>query len=141
MSRTTILNLLFVLAVAASPACRREKPAPDPVPPHETFRLASQSLGEERVINVHVPGAYAANPDSAFTVLYMPDGGINEDFPHIVNTLDALTQAGEVAPLIVVGIENTQRRRDMTGPTEVESDRKIAPVVGGRPLHHGDVLP
>lgn len=131
MSRTTILNLLFVLAVAASPACRREKPAPDPVPPHETFRLASQSLGEERVINVHVPGAYAANPDSAFTVLYMPDGGINEDFPHIVNTLDALTQAGEVAPLIVVGIENTQRRRDMTGPTEVESDRKIAPVVGG----------
>src|SRR5262249_11849819 len=33
-------------------------------------------------------------------------------------------------PFILVGIENTQRRRDMTGPTEVASDRKIAPRVG-----------
>jgi predicted alpha/beta superfamily hydrolase len=30
-----------------------------------------------------------------------------------------------------VGIENTQRRRDMTGPTENEADKKIAPQVGG----------
>jgi predicted alpha/beta superfamily hydrolase len=33
--------------------------------------------------------------------------------------------------VIVVGIENTERRRDMTGPTEVAEDRKIAPHVGG----------
>jgi predicted alpha/beta superfamily hydrolase len=36
-----------------------------------------------------------------------------------------------MAPVMVVGIENTQRRRDMTGPTAVAEDRKIAPVVGG----------
>jgi predicted alpha/beta superfamily hydrolase len=30
-----------------------------------------------------------------------------------------------------VGIENTQRRRDLTGPTENAEDRKIAPRVGG----------
>jgi predicted alpha/beta superfamily hydrolase len=30
-----------------------------------------------------------------------------------------------------VGIENTERRRDMTGPTEIAEDRKIAPRVGG----------
>jgi predicted alpha/beta superfamily hydrolase len=34
-------------------------------------------------------------------------------------------------PFMLVGIENTQRRRDMTGPTTVEEDRKIAPRVGG----------
>ena len=33
--------------------------------------------------------------------------------------------------LILVGIANTERRRDMTGPTEVAEDRKIAPRVGG----------
>ncbi len=33
--------------------------------------------------------------------------------------------------MILVGIENTQRRRDLTGPTEDEEDKKIAPVVGG----------
>ena len=30
----------------------------------------------------------------------------------------------------MVGIENTQRRRDLTGPTEVAKDREVAPVVG-----------
>lgn len=130
-SKTWFPVLLLWVAVAAGPACRRPNVAPDPVPPHETFTITSQALSEARVINVHLPAAYAAHPDSAFPVLYMPDGGIGEDFPHIVNTLTALTEAGEVVPLIVVGIENTQRRRDLTGPTEVESDRKIAPVVGG----------
>ena len=34
-------------------------------------------------------------------------------------------------PVIVVGIVNTERRRDMTGPTDVAKDRTIAPRVGG----------
>jgi hypothetical protein len=38
---------------------------------------------------------------------------------------------GTMRPFILVGIENTERRRDMTGPTEVADDRKIAPRVGG----------
>lgn len=61
----------------------------------------------------------------------MPDGGIREDFVHVANAVDAAIKAGEMRPMLVVGIENTERRRDVTGPTEVESDRKIAPRVGG----------
>jgi hypothetical protein len=61
----------------------------------------------------------------------MPDGGVEEDFPHVIAALDAGIRSGEVRPMIVVGIENTQRRRDMTGPTQVDSDKKIAPHVGG----------
>ncbi|HEX8281701.1 MAG TPA: alpha/beta hydrolase-fold protein, partial [Chthoniobacterales bacterium] len=38
---------------------------------------------------------------------------------------------GTMRPFILVGIENTERRRDMTGPTENAEDRKIAPRVGG----------
>jgi predicted alpha/beta superfamily hydrolase len=34
-------------------------------------------------------------------------------------------------PFILVGIENTERRRDMTGPTTNDADRKIAPRIGG----------
>jgi uncharacterized protein len=33
--------------------------------------------------------------------------------------------------VILVGIENTERRRDLTGPTENPEDRKIATRVGG----------
>ena len=32
---------------------------------------------------------------------------------------------------MLVGIENTQRRRDLTGYTDVAKDKEIAPVVGG----------
>ncbi len=34
-------------------------------------------------------------------------------------------------PFLVVGIENTECRRDLTGPATVEEDRKIAIHVGG----------
>ena len=34
-------------------------------------------------------------------------------------------------PFLLVGIENTERRRDLTGPTENAKDRSIAPRVGG----------
>jgi len=34
-------------------------------------------------------------------------------------------------PFILVGIENTARRRDLTGPTTSAEDKKIAPKVGG----------
>jgi predicted alpha/beta superfamily hydrolase len=63
--------------------------------------------------------------------MYMADGGIKEDFPHIANTLAALIKQKKIKPLILVGIENTQRRRDLTGFTEVAKDKEIAPIVGG----------
>jgi predicted alpha/beta superfamily hydrolase len=61
----------------------------------------------------------------------MPDGGLDEDFPHVVAAVDALIERRKIRPWIVVGIPNTQRRRDLTPPTEFESDRAIAPQVGG----------
>jgi hypothetical protein len=101
----------------------------DPVPALESFTLESRAVGETRRINVHTPKGYAGS--ARFPVLYMPDGGVEEDFPHVVNTLDSLVALKEARPFIVVGIENTQRRRDMTGPTRIKSDSAIAPRVGG----------
>jgi predicted alpha/beta superfamily hydrolase len=103
----------------------------DVVPAHDSFTVTSRVLGEERWINVHVPAAYRGSPAERFPVLYMPDGGIDEDFPHVVNTVDSLLARSEVRPFIIVGIPNTQRRRDLTGPTRIKSDSAIAPRVGG----------
>ena len=61
----------------------------------------------------------------------MPDGGMQEDLPHVATDVDTAIRAGEMRSMIVVGIENTERHRDMTGPAEVDSDRKIAVHVGG----------
>jgi hypothetical protein len=48
-----------------------------------------------------------------------------------VGLVQVLTGNGTMRPFILVGIENTARRRDLTGPTTSAEDRKIAPQVGG----------
>jgi len=101
----------------------------DSIPAHTSFVIVSRVLSEPRTINVHTPPGYQAREH--YAVLYMPDGGLDEDFPHVVNTVDSLVALGQVPPMIVVGIPNTERRRDLTGPTRIKSDSAIAPHVGG----------
>lgn len=105
--------------------------ANESVPMHTSFTIQSMVLKEVRHINVYTPPGYNAHTDRRYPVLYMPDGGIHEDFPHVATDVDSAVRSGAMRPMIVVGIENTQRRRDMTAPTRVASDRKIAPQVGG----------
>jgi predicted alpha/beta superfamily hydrolase len=96
----------------------------------ETFQFRSDVLHETRRINVYLPPAYADAPQG-LPVLYMPDGGLAEDFLHIAGLLQVSIGNGTMRPFVLVGIENTQRRRDLTGPTDNADDRKIAPQVGG----------
>jgi uncharacterized protein len=121
-------NLLFIITTIVS--CGISAQVNDPIPEHETFTIQSKKVGEERIINVWMPSNYKTMTDS-LPVMYMADGGIKEDFPHIANTLAKLIKENKIKPLILVGIENTQRRRDLTGFTEVAKDKEIAPVVGG----------
>ena len=97
----------------------------------ESLRLASQVLAETRRINVYLPAGYAEAPNDRWPVLYMPDGGLAEDFLHVAGLLQVSAGNLTMRPFILVGIENTERRRDLTGPTEQAGDRKIAPRVGG----------
>ncbi|MBB5606192.1 MULTISPECIES: alpha/beta hydrolase [unclassified Janthinobacterium] len=97
----------------------------------ESFTIASKVLGETRHINVYVARAWNTPPDAPLPVLYMPNGGIQEDFLHVAGLLQVSVANGTMRPFMLVGIQNTQRRRDLTGPTDNPEDRKIAPVVGG----------
>lgn len=106
-------------------------PGAAPLTVGETFSLESRVLGETRRINVYLPPGYAEAPDDRLPVLYMPDGGMAEDFLHVAGLVQVSVGNGTMRPFILVGIENTARRRDLTGPTDRAEDRRIAPVVGG----------
>jgi predicted alpha/beta superfamily hydrolase len=115
-------------ASAAAPAPVRAS-ASAPLVIGETWTLASSVLKETRRINVYRPPGI---PDGqALPVMVMPDGGLQEDFVHVAGLLQVGAGNGTVRPFLLVGIENTERRRDLTGPTDSAKDRGIAPRVGG----------
>ena len=123
--------LFFLLIIVLTISCKNNETVyNDPIPQHDSLIIASKFVNEDRVINIWTPPNYK-NSTENFPVLYMPDGGIKEDFPHIANTLAKLINENKIPPYILVGIENTERRRDLSGPTEIEYDLKIVPNPGG----------
>ena len=131
---TLLLVLVPSVASVAGIAGAAVPPAPvvpSPLVIGDTFTLDSAALGEVRRVNVYAPPGYAESPDQRLPVLYMPDGGLAEDFLHIAGLVEIGAINGTMRPFLLVGIENTQRRRDLTGPTTDERDLAIAPKVGG----------
>lgn len=126
MKKTFSLVLLSILLIS----CKNKPQNNDSIPEHDNFAIASSQVDETRVINVWLPPTYKNGSDS-FPVLYMPDGGIKEDFPHIANTLAKLIEEKNIPPYILVGIENTERGRDLTGFSEVEADAQYCPLTDG----------
>jgi hypothetical protein len=124
MTKTAYLLVFLVLSFTANAQDT------DSVPDHDHFSIESLLLSETRVINVWTPPNYSISTDS-LPVLYMPDGGIKEDFPHIANTVAKLVESKSIPPMILVGIENTERRRDLTGLSEVKKDAKYCPLTDG----------
>ncbi|MBD2716156.1 alpha/beta hydrolase [Microvirga sp. STR05] len=122
--------LLLLLVAFATPATAQTQTAA-PLSIGQTFTLESKVLGETRRINVYRSQAYGQSADMPLPVLYMPDGGMQEDFLHVAGLLQVGVGNETVRPFLLVGIENTERRRDMTGPTTNPEDKKIAPRVGG----------
>lgn len=128
--RGSLLGLVFLFAIwSCGPAHAGD--AATPLVIGETFAMPSKALGETRRINVYRPPVPDSAKDAALPVLYLLDGGVKEDFLHIAGLVQVSVGNGTMRPFLFVGIENTERRRDMTGPTENPEDRKIAPRVGG----------
>ncbi|WP_083264947.1 alpha/beta hydrolase [Urechidicola croceus] len=102
----------------------------DPIPNYETLTIQSEKVNEIRTINIWTPPNYKNNT-TLFPVIYMLDGGIKVDFPHIANTISILVKNNSISPIILIGIENTERRRDLTGLSDIVEDKEIAPLNDG----------
>ncbi|HYQ23928.1 alpha/beta hydrolase [Stenotrophomonas sp.] len=134
--RLIVLSLLLSAVstaplMAAEPVPTTQAAPATPLVIGETFTLESKALGETRRINVYRPQPWGLDPKAPLPVLYMPDGGIGEDFLHVAGLVQVLAGNFSMRPFLLVGIENTERRRDMTGPSSDPQDQKIAPRIGG----------
>lgn len=95
-----------------------------------TDKIQSVELGEKRTLNIYLPDGYKDNPSATFPVLYLLDGSENEDLLHIVGLVQFLTMIEKMPKTIVVGIANTDRKRDFTFPTRNAKDKKDFPTTG-----------
>lgn len=131
------MRVLATLAMLAPVALMAQgnllpKPQLKPLIAGEVLTFRSQVLGQERVLNVRLPDGYA-DSTLAYPVIYVLDGGADEDFPHIAGLVQFLGMYGLIPPSIVVGIANNGRSRyhDFTGPTQSDSDKVWVPAYGG----------
>ena len=97
---------LFVLLAAAFTA-----PAGVPVLAGQKVTLPSKVLGEERTLWVSVPDSYARTA-RRYPVLYLTDA--EAQFEHTSATAAFLARNGFMPEVIVVGIQNTDRTRDLS---------------------------
>ena len=104
---------LFVLLCLTAIGSAGQEVAP-PVP--QRLDIHSNVLKEDRVIWVRTPPGYQQSKD-VYPVVYQTDapGHVNE----IGSTIDFLVNNGRMPALIVVGITNTDRMRDLT-PSRAE---------------------
>ncbi len=95
--------------------------------------IQSKILGEARTLNIYLPPGYGKNDTSHYPVVYLLDGSADEDFIHTVGLFQyaAFDWVGWVKPSIIVGIANTNRKRDFTFPSTRPSDQKLIPGSGG----------
>src|SRR5215213_1689986 len=103
---TRLLSSFAVLLVIAFAAIAQ--PATGTV---KRLTIKSAVLGEERTVLVRTPAGYEINKVS-YPVLYMTDGDAH--MGHTSSTIEFLTQNGRIPDLIVVGVTNTDRTRDLT---------------------------
>ncbi|MGH9903306.1 MAG: alpha/beta hydrolase-fold protein, partial [Pyrinomonadaceae bacterium] len=96
------------LCLMVSPALGQAAPAIDGV---TRLTVKSEVLGEERVILVRTPPGYDRGRDR-FPVLYMTDG--DGHLLHTTGTVSFLARNGRIPEMIIVGITNTDRTRDLT---------------------------
>ena len=100
--------LLFALApvIAASVAH-----AGTPLVLGERLQLPSRVMGEERTLLVSIPESYARTA-RRYPVLYLTDAGAQ--FEHTCATAAFLARNGFMPEVIVVGVTNTDRTRDLS---------------------------
>jgi predicted alpha/beta superfamily hydrolase len=95
--------------------------------------LDSKLLREKRTLNIYLPEGYNERDTAKYPVIYLLDGGADEDFIHVVGLVqfNSFSWINRVPRSIVVGIANTDRKRDLTFPTTVKADKVKYPTTGG----------
>jgi predicted alpha/beta superfamily hydrolase len=123
-------RVLIAAALLGLGACQTSGPATDVGAAGDAivlgrgYTIQSAALGEARRINVYLPPGYGAGTQ-AYPVLYLIDGGVEQDFVHIAGLSQHATISASFREMIVVGIETVDRRRELTAPATRDASLRV----------------
>lgn len=119
----------------------------EPVVIGYTHRIKSTVYGDERTLSVRLPYDYTYDPTASFPVVYIVDGGPEQDFPHLAGMAQIRDVNYTIGPFILVGIETINRRQQITPPVidptlyEMELEAKPGGSAEFRDFIRLDVMP
>ena len=105
-TQIAIFLMLLVLFTPSSMSMGNYSPNETPV------KIYSKILNEERTLSVVLPDGYEATQNE-YPVLYVLDAEGGKLFPECISTIEDLHTRDHIPQLIVIGIRNTERNRDM----------------------------
>jgi uncharacterized protein len=117
----TLAAIAMALSVAAASVSAA---AAEPITIGEKVTIQSKILGEERTILISTPANYERGSER-YPVLYMTDGDAH--LTHARGTVDFLSRNGLMPDMIIVGVVNTDRLRDLTPTHWTPSAKAGAP--------------
>lgn len=118
-------NLLFSLIILSFSSYSQT-----PITIGHTETIHSQILDEDRLLEIYLPSSYDET-DKTYPVLYLLDSYLN--FRHAVASAEFLSFDRRIPEMIIVGIRNTHRNRDLTpeSPNLDLKERERLGTVGG----------
>ena len=110
------ISLGFSNPLGAQPDKSREIIEAIPVSIGMTYSMASEILGRDKNITVRLPYGYdeKENAERTYPVLYLIDGGPQQDYPHIAGIAQLSDTNPAYGAFILVGIQTDNRRAEIS---------------------------
>ncbi len=115
------IGTVIAAAIAGfASAAALAQPPGEPIVLGTSHELKSAALGEARRVNVRLPGSYGKAPERRYPVLYVLDGGTDQDFVHMAGLAHHAEMSGTYDEFILVGIGTKKRLWELTTPAQDE---------------------
>ncbi|MCJ8191489.1 alpha/beta hydrolase [Sphingomicrobium aestuariivivum] len=91
-----------------------------------------EAVGAERQVNVVLPASYGEDPQASYPVVYMLDGGRGQDLLMGAGIANWNAMWGRSEEAILVGVETSDRQRELLPPTGDAEEAERYPTAGER---------
>lgn len=125
--------LLPLQTISSQNTPLKKQPEPKPFLLGHIQEINSNILSEKRILNIYLPNGYSTKDTLKYPVIYLLDGSADEDFIPVVGLVQYNTfpWIERIPQSIVVGIANTDRKRDFTSPATIDILKQQMPSQGG----------